>query len=77
MATDVDYQWGKFPARERIVTRIDGFRVENVEADSAKMVYSLLGDKRLPAKNVVLKDIRVRTCEGKSRAENVEFAVLP
>jgi hypothetical protein len=77
VATDVDYQWGKFPARERIVTRIDGFRVENVEVYSAKMVYSLMGDKRLPAKNVVLKDIRVRKCEGESRAENVEFTVLP
>lgn len=77
VATDVDYQWGKYPARERIVTRIDGFRVENVEADSAKAVYSLMGDKRLPAKNVVLKDIHVRKCEGESRAENVEFLVLP
>ena len=77
VATNVDYQWGKFPARERIVTRIDGFRVENVEADSAKMVYSLMGDKRLPAKNVVLKDVRVQKCEGESRAENVGFTVLP
>lgn len=76
LATDVDYQWGKFPARERIVTRIDGFRIENVEADSAQMVYSLMGDSRLPAKNVTLRNIRVGRCDKESSASNVESLVV-
>ena len=70
--TDVDYQWGKFPARERILTRIDGFRVENVRADSALYAYNLQGDARLPARNVSLRNIRVGKCERENQARNIE-----
>ncbi len=76
LKTGVDYQWGKFPARERIITRIDGFRVENVQADIAQCVYQLDGDPRLPARNVTLRNIRVGKSEKKSSAKNVEALVI-
>ena len=74
--TNVDYQWKKYPARERIVTRIEGIRVENIRADSALCVYHLSGDPRLPVKNVTLKNIHVGTCLQESLAENVEGLVV-
>jgi len=74
--TNVDYQWKRYPARERIVTRIEGFRVENVRADSAQCVYRLSGDPRLPVKNVTLKNIHVGNCLQASSAKNVEGLVV-
>ena len=75
--TDVDYQWGKYPPRERLLTRIDGFLVENVKAQSAKRVYHIHGDARLPAKNVRLKNIHVKSSDKPSTAENAELSVVP
>ena len=71
VATDVDYQWGKYPARERIVTRIDGFRVENVKAGSVGRIYSLKGDPRLPPENVVVRGVSAASCREPSVAENL------
>ena len=75
--TDVDYQWGKYPPRERLLTRIDGFLVENVTAQAAKRVYHIRGDARLPAKNVRLKNIHVKSSAKPSTAENAELSVVP
>ncbi len=70
-STNVDYQWGKYPARERIVTRIDGFRVENVKAGAVGRVYQVKGDSRLPPANVVVRGIDAASCREPSVAENV------
>lgn len=71
VSTNVDYQWGKYPARERIVTRIDGFRVENVKAGAVGRVYQVKGDSRLPPANVVVRGIDAASCREPSVAENV------
>ena len=73
--TDVDYQWGKYPPREHLLTRIDGFLVENVTAQAAKRVYHIRGDARLPAKNVRFKNIHVKSSYKPSTAENAELSV--
>ena len=73
--TNIDYQWGKYPPREHLLTRIDGFHVENVKAQSAKRVYHIHGDSRLPAKNVSLKNIHVQSSSKPSTAENAELTV--
>ena len=75
IATDVDYQWGQYPARERLLTRIDGFRVENIRAKSVEQIYCISGDARLPVKNVLLKNIHVERCDEASHAENAEVSV--
>ena len=75
--TDIDYQWGKYPTREHLLTRIDGFLVENVKAQSAKRVYHIRGDARLPAKNIRLKSIHVEKSAKPSTAENAELSVVP
>ena len=71
VSTNVDYQWGKFPARERIVTRIDGFRVENVKAGAVGRVYQVRGDARLPPANVVIRGVDAASCREPSVAENI------
>ena len=75
IATDVDYQWGQYPARERLLTRIDGFRLENIRAKSVEQIYCISGDARLPVKNVLLKNIHVERCDEASHAENAEVSV--
>ena len=73
MTMNIDYQWGKYPPREHIVTRIDGVRVENVTAAGAvKRVYALYGDSRLPPKNVVIRNVKAKTVREKSIAENID-----
>ena len=69
----IDYQWGKYPARERIVTRISGLRVSGITCMEANEIYSLHGDARLPIRNVTLRDIRVGEVRtGVGMVENVE-----
>ena len=75
LVTNIDYQWGQYPARERLLTRIDGFRLENIRAKSVKQIYCISGDARLPVKNVVLKNIHVERCDEASHAENAEVSV--
>ena len=75
LGTNVDYQWGKYPARERLLTRIDGLRVEDVRAQSVRQVYYMIGDARLPVKNVRLKNIKVDRFEKASQVENVDLSV--
>ena len=72
---DIDYQWGEYPPREHLLTRIDGFLVENVTAQSAKRVYHIRGDARLPAKGVRFKNIHVERTAKPSTAENAELTV--
>lgn len=57
--TDVNYQWERYPARERIVTRIEGFHVSNVRCAEAGSICSLRGDARLPARDVTVRDVSV------------------
>jgi hypothetical protein len=73
--TDIDYQWGKYPPREHLLTRIDGFLVESVKAQAAKRVYHIRGDARLPAKNIRFRNIHVKSSAKPSTAENAELTV--
>ena len=73
LATDVVYQWKDFPDYETRLTRIDGLHVEDVTVDSCETVITLMGDKRLPARNVSIRNLRVGMFKKKfCEIENVE-----
>ena len=77
LQTNIDYQWKKYPPREHIVTRIDGFRVENVQAESVRRVYSLRGDPRLPPQNVYIRNVTAKSYSEKSVAEHLGRCEIP
>ena len=71
--TDADFQWGKYPARERIRTKISGINVCDVTADSAGSVYALYGDRKEPVKDVLLENIKIgEVATGEGFAVNVD-----
>jgi len=77
LATDVVYQWKDFPDYETRLTRIDGLHIEDVQVDSCDKVITLMGDQRLPAKNVTIKNVKVgkykkKFCEVQ-HVENIEL----
>ena len=77
LATDVVYQWKDFPDYETRLTRIDGLHIEDVQVDSCDKVITLMGDQRLPAKNVTIKNVKVgkykkKFCEVQN-VENIEL----
>ncbi|MBQ4519107.1 MAG: glycoside hydrolase family 28 protein, partial [Bacteroidaceae bacterium] len=41
------------------LTRINDIYLTNIQVDSAKAIYELRGDERLPIRNVVMKNISV------------------
>ena len=57
--TDCDYQWKKYPPRERLITRIENVRLENVTCGSVDRIYTLSGDARLPVKGVTIRNVHV------------------
>lgn len=77
LATDVVYQWKDFPDYETRLTKIQGLHIEDVEVDSCETVVTLMGDKRMPAKDVTIKNLKVgkftkRFCEIEN-VENIEL----
>ncbi|MDL2304725.1 glycoside hydrolase family 28 protein [Bacteroides sp. OttesenSCG-928-D19] len=60
--TDVLYQWRDLvPTYEEKITRIDGIYLNNVSCNSAKAIYELKGDERLPIQNVEIRNVHVGT----------------
>jgi polygalacturonase len=60
--TDVLYQWRTLvPTYEERITRINGIHMKNIECKSAHVIYELKGDKKLPVKNVEMKNVHVAT----------------
>lgn len=81
--TDVLYQWRDIvPTYEERITKIDGIYMTNVQCESAKMIYDLKGDARLPIRNVSMKNVHVNCVADSTNqvlhaenvmAENVTF----
>lgn len=58
--TDVLYQWRDLvPTYEERITRIDGLYMNNIECERTEAIYDLKGNSKLPANNVIIKDIKV------------------
>ena len=58
--TDVLYQWRNLvPTYKDTLTRISNIYLSNIECDSAKAIYELRGDERLPISNIVMRNIHV------------------
>jgi len=47
------------PTYKDTLTRINDIYLSNIQVDSAKAIYELRGDERLPIHNVVMKNILV------------------
>ena len=74
LSTSTLYQWAAFPDYETRITEIDGLSVRNVTCEACEeCAFALRGDKRLPAKNVVLENVSVGRTQGRLfDIENVE-----
>ena len=74
LSTSTLYQWAAFPDYETRITEIDGLSVRNVTCEACEeCAFALRGDKRLPAKNVVLENVDVGRTQGRLfDIENVE-----
>jgi len=60
LSTSTLYQWAEFPDYETRITEIDGLVVSNVSCEAcSESAISLHGDRRLPARNVRIADVRV------------------
>ena len=77
LATDVVYQWKDFPDYETRLTKIQGLHIEDVQVDSCEKVITLMGDKRMPARDVTIKNLKFgkytkKFCEVEN-VENIEL----
>ena len=74
LSTSTLYQWAAFPDYETRITEIDGLSVRNVTCEACEeCAFALRGDRRLPAKNVVLENVSVGRTQGQLfNIENVE-----
>lgn len=61
---NVLYQWAAVPTYATKITKIDGLHIKNVSCEGAKCIYNLVGDLRLPPRNVELENIHVGTVTG-------------
>ena len=58
--TGVLYQWRNLvPTYKDTLTRINDIYLTNIQVDSAKAIYELRGDERLPIRHIVMKNIQV------------------
>ncbi len=63
--TDVLYQWRTLmPTIERRLTPIAGLHVSGIEVADAGFICKIQGEREMPVKDVLLRDIRVRTVRG-------------
>lgn len=74
--TDVFYQWRNLvPTYEERLTPIRGIHFRNVTVDETETPFRILGDARLPVKDVVLENITINKITGKpslyQHAENI------
>ena len=72
--TDVLYQWRTLvPTYEEKLTPIHGVYVKNVQVEETDIPFRILGDARLPIKDIFLENITVGNAHGQPRRyEHVE-----
>ncbi len=59
LRTDVNFQWGRYPARETAVTEINGVSCTDVQCEVADQVYRLVGDARKPPRNLSIARVNI------------------
>lgn len=76
--TDVLYQWRNLvPTYKDTLTRISNIYLTNIRCDSAKAIYELRGDARLPIRDVVMQNIQVDVvADTLNSAQHVEGLVV-
>jgi polygalacturonase len=75
--TDVLYQWRDLvPTYEERLTAIRGIHVRNVQVEETGTPFTILGDERLPVKDVFLDNITIKRVRGRpsryQHANNVQ-----
>ena len=68
IATDVLYEWAKFPDYENRTTRISGIRATNIHADKTLDVVRLAGDPALPPERISWRNISADQVTGERYA---------
>ena len=72
IATDVLYEWAKFPDYETAITRISNISAKNIRVGRTKDVVVLTGDPRLPPRDIRVDDVVADAVTGRRVAvENV------
>lgn len=71
---DVLYQWRTLvPTYEERITHIEKIYINNIECESANVIYDLKGDEKQPVRNIELRNIHVDILiDSVSHVENVE-----
>ena len=64
IATDVLYEWRKFPDYENRTTRIANIRAENIHAEKTKNVVRICGDQALPPTGVRWRNVTASSVSG-------------
>ena len=74
---NVLYQWRTLvPTYEERITRIENIHMIDIDCKSAKMIYDLKGDHKLPVKDIELRNIHVGVLvDSLKHVENVENIV--
>lgn len=59
IATDVFFQWAKFPDYERRLTRIRGIHLSDVTVDQAGKCFDFVGDPGLEPEDIEMRNVRI------------------
>lgn len=70
---DVLYQWAAMPTYATKITEIKGLHIKNVSCEQAKGIVKLVGDLRLPPRQIEIDNVHVGTVtEFISKVDNVQ-----
>lgn len=74
---EVLYQWAAVPTYATSITKIESLHVKDVECGQAKGIVKLIGDLRLPPRDITVKNVRVGRITGfLDKIENVQDVKL-
>ena len=74
IATDVLYQWKDFPTYKIAITKIENLQMSDVSCKQAGIRYRMIGDERLPAKKIRMRNVSIDTVlDPTSITRNVEL----
>ena len=65
IATDVLYEWAKFPDHGTAITRIENVVAKNIRVGKTKDLIRLVGDPRRPPRNICAENVTARQITGK------------
>lgn len=74
LSANCGLQWERYPAREHILTRIDGIRLEDFNVGSVFRICDVRGDARNPVKNLSIRNVHAEKVRAENHVENAEVS---